>query len=128
MNARKSKKLAALVITTLVLTAGTYAFAAANTVGGSDAGDGTGAVGVYNVSAIRYGLQVGDTDPTTVDEVKFTLDKAADEVFVKYTTDAAYYACTDDDGAGAGLAFTCATAASTQTVLALTDLRVISAS
>lgn len=127
MSARKSRRLAVLLIMSLVITGATYAFAAANTVAASDAGDGSGVVSGYNVTAIRYGLMVGDADPTTVDEVNFTLDKAADEVFVKYTTDAAYYACVEVAPLGAPFDFTCATPASTQTVLLLTDLRVISA-
>ena len=56
----------------LVLAGATYAFAAANTVPVSKAGDGSGAISGYAVSAIHYALN--STNPATIDSVSFTLD------------------------------------------------------
>jgi hypothetical protein len=58
----------------LILTAATNAFAAANTVPTNKAGDGSGAISGYTVSAIHYNLNA--TTPTTIDSVTFTLDTA----------------------------------------------------
>jgi len=58
----------------LVLTGATYAFAAANSVPASKAGDGSGAISGYTVSAIHYTLN--GTNPATIDSVSFTLDSA----------------------------------------------------
>ena len=58
----------------LVLAGATYAFAAANTVPASKAGDGSGAISGYVVSAIHYNLNA--ITPTNIDSVTFTLDSA----------------------------------------------------
>ena len=50
-----------------------YASAAANTVPASKAGDGSGAITGYTVSAIHYVL---NSTPTTIDSVTFTLNSA----------------------------------------------------
>ena len=58
----------------MVLAGATYAFAAANTVPTSKAGDGSGSITGYTLSAIHYVLN-GAT-PTSIDSVTFTLDSA----------------------------------------------------
>lgn len=58
----------------LILAGATYAFAAANTVPASKAGDGSGAISGYTVSVIHYTLN--GTNPATIDTVTFTLDTA----------------------------------------------------
>jgi len=58
----------------LVLAGATYAFAAANTVPPSKAGDGSGAISGYAVSTIHYNLNA--TNPGTIDSVTFTLNSA----------------------------------------------------
>jgi TRAP-type C4-dicarboxylate transport system substrate-binding protein len=70
----KRIKILFIVIVVLVLAATTYAFAAANTVPASKAGDGSGTISGYAVSAIHYALN--GTNPTTIDTVTFTLDTA----------------------------------------------------
>jgi hypothetical protein len=72
----RNRKLRFLVIFVLVaiLAASTYAFAAANTVPASKAGDGSGAISGYTVSAIHYALNA--LNPGTIDTVTFTLDTA----------------------------------------------------
>lgn len=132
MNGRRTRRLSALLILALVLSAGTYAFAAANTVADSDAGDGDGTVLGYNVTNIRYEIDDSDGDPstvdadgdpTTVDAVSFDLDKAADEVFAQYNGAGSFYSCTNP----AAFSWVCNSSASAQTVVALTTLKVISA-
>jgi len=58
----------------LILAGATYAFAAANTVPASKAGDGNGAISGYTVSAIHYILN--SSTPSTIDSVTFTLNTA----------------------------------------------------
>ena len=70
----KRIKILFVVMLVLVLAAATNAFAAANTVPTSKAGDGSGVVSGYTVSAIHYALNA--TNPTTIDTVTFTLDSA----------------------------------------------------
>jgi hypothetical protein len=67
-------RILAIFALVLVLAGATYAFAAANTVPASKAGDGSGAISGYTVSAIHYNLNT--TNPATVDTVTFTLDTA----------------------------------------------------
>ncbi len=123
MSARKSKKLAGLVILSLALTAGTYAFAAANTVPASNAGDGNGAVSGYTVSNIAYDINT-DSDPTDVDSVSFTLSANAGQVFAKLVASGSTYtSCT-----GGPLNWTCAMPAAGPTVVSVDDLRVIATS
>jgi hypothetical protein len=58
----------------LILAGATYAFAAANTVPASKAGDGSGGITGYTVSGIHYILN--GANPSTVDSVTFTLNTA----------------------------------------------------
>jgi hypothetical protein len=58
----------------LVLGASTYAFAAANNVNASKAGDGSGGISGYTVSGIHYNLN--GSDPSTIDTVTFSVDTA----------------------------------------------------
>ena len=74
MNINRSLKLATVLLIVLVLSMSIYAFAAANTVPASSAGDGSGAISGYTISAIHYGLNA--TNPGNVDSVTFTLSAA----------------------------------------------------
>ena len=62
-----------LIIGILILTTAAYALAGANIVPVSKAGDGSGVISGYTVSAIHYIL---NAVPTTIDSVTFTLDTA----------------------------------------------------
>ena len=111
------------LILVLILAAAVYAFAAANTVPESGAGDGNGTISGYTIATIRYGLNA--TTPTNIDTVSFTITptggaSAPTTVVVQLN--------------GAGSWYTCALAAGTwscpltgQTVLAATSLRVVAA-
>ena len=88
----------------LVLTGATYAFAAANTVPASKAGDGSGAISGYTASAIHYALN--GTTPSTIDAVTFTLNTAptaGSTIKIKLVAaGSTWYTCTN-----AGTAVTC---------------------
>jgi len=64
----------------MILSASAYGFAAANTVPDTMAGDGTGAISGYTVSAVTY---VVETDASKLDYVTFNLDAAATTVKAK---------------------------------------------
>jgi len=62
----------------LILSASAYGFAAANTVGASNAGDGVGTISGYTVSKPAYTLN--STDPSTLDSAAFTITPLASGV------------------------------------------------
>ena len=72
-NSRMSK-LFIIVVVALILATSAYTFAASNTVPGTVAGEGAGAVSGYTVSAIAYTL--GAT-PSNIASVAFTLSGPA---------------------------------------------------
>jgi hypothetical protein len=71
---RKTRKLIAVLLVVLGLSAFITAMTAANTVPASKAGDGSGAISGYTVSAVHYNLNA--TNPQSIDSVTFTLDSA----------------------------------------------------
>lgn len=120
MNINRSLKVASALLIVLVLSMGIYAFAAANTVPASSAGDGTGAISGYTVSAIHYVLNA--TNPGNIDSVTFTLSAApVSGGTVKITLDGTnWYNCTN-----VTTAVTCVTTTPQQTVTSATNLRVV---
>ena len=68
-------RILALLIMATILGAATYGFAANNTVAANVAGEGFGAVSGYDVTSVIY--TIDPLDPTTFDNVRFTLDAAA---------------------------------------------------
>jgi len=97
-----------MLIPTLVVAAGVYAFAAANVVPESGAGDGTGTISGYTVTNVTYDTN-DDGDPNTLDEVTFDLNPTASagtatEVHVEVDASSNnWYSCT----AGAGSSWSC---------------------
>jgi hypothetical protein len=73
-NRNRNIRYLAIFALVLIMAGATYAFAAANTVPASKAGDGSGVISGYAVSAIHYNLNA--TTPTNIDSVTFTLDTA----------------------------------------------------
>jgi hypothetical protein len=86
MFIKKSVKVFVLVVLVLALSGFTYAFAAANTVPATKAGDGSGAITGYTVSNIHYILDA--SNPTLIDTVTFELDGTATDVYAKVGTGA----------------------------------------
>jgi len=73
-NRNRNIRYLAIFALVLILAGATYAFAAANTVPTSKAGDGNGVISGYIVTAVHYTLN--GTNPATIDSVSFTLDAA----------------------------------------------------
>lgn len=96
----------------------TYAYAAANTVPASTAGDGAGAISGYTISNIVYTLDA--SNPANINKITFTLSAAATVVQVSTTNAAPYQSCT----ISGGTSVTC-TFSPEVTVLNATNLRVI---
>jgi len=93
-----------LIALAAILAASLYAFAAANTVPASKAGDGSGAITGYTVSTIHYVLN--GTNPGTIDAVTFTLDaipSGGNTIMIRLVNPGgAWYTCTN-----VGTAVTC---------------------
>jgi hypothetical protein len=116
---KKSIKILTFVIIIIALSGFTFAYAAANTVPTSKAGDGSGAVTGYTVTAVVYHLNA--TNPTLIDSVSFTLNAAANLVKIRLlSTGTTWYACTGTT------AISCTTTGAT--VLLTDTLQVVAAS
>lgn len=87
-----------LLISIVVFTISTvaYAFAAANTVGDSQAGDGEGAISGYDVTDIEYTLYA--SDPSMIGSVDFTTDAVAGVASVSFDDGTSWYDCTSASG------------------------------
>ncbi len=87
-------KIALVALLVIALAGSAYAFAAANTVPNTQAGDGSGTVSGYSVSNIVYNLNA--TDPSTLDNVTFDLDSAAVTVDAQLVSSGGtFYTCTN---------------------------------
>jgi hypothetical protein len=88
----KTIKLVLVAMIIMVFATAAYAFAASNTVPSSKAGDGSGAISGYAVTAVSYVL---NADPTKIDQVKFTLDSSATTVKARLVSGSGtWFACT----------------------------------
>ena len=117
---RRWRRLAALIFAALLALA-VYAFAAANTVPATKAGDGSGAISGYTISAVHYGLNA--TTPSNIDSVTFTLSStpaAGSTMKIQLTAAGSWYSCTN-----IAAAVTCTTTSPQATVLAADNLRVV---
>lgn len=103
------------------LALATFAFTASNTVPGSKAGKGEGAISGYVVSSVAYTLNT--TTPSNIDSVAFTLDSAAATVKAKLVQSSSTYT----DCTVAGLNVTCDFAPDVA-VLSANELSVIATS
>jgi|SRR5581483_10573692 len=124
---KKNKTTRTLLVIALValVMAATYAFTASNTVPGSQAGSGSGAISGYSVSNIHYTADA--TTPDNMDSVSFDLDNAAGDVKVTVVDGGTVYDC----GASAGVSntVTCDTTAGTQaTISPANNLTVVAVS
>jgi hypothetical protein len=101
MFIKRSIKVLVIVIVAFAFASVATAYAAANIVPDSKAGDGAGAITGYTVSAIHYVL---NSTPTTIDSVTFTLSSApvAGSTIRIKLTGSTWYTCTF-----AGTAVTC---------------------
>ena len=116
-NFRLSKVYLAGVVA-LVLAMAVYALAASNTVPTSTAGEGSGAISGYTVTAVAYNLNAAN--PANIDSVTFTLNAAATTVKASLTP-GTFYNCTVVSGNN----WSCNTTAPQATVLGATLLDII---
>jgi hypothetical protein len=121
MRSNRRRRLVLAGVLAVAVSAAAYGFTATNTVPTSYAGDGSGTISGYTVSAIAYTLNT--TDPTKVDKVAFTLSSAATSVKVKaVASGSTYQDCTVTGGTSVSCDWA---AASEPTVAAVDQLRVI---
>ena len=117
---RRWRRVGALILAALLALA-VYAFAAANTVPATKAGDGSGAISGYTISAVHYGLNA--TTPSNIDSVTFTLSStpvAGSTMKIQLTAAGSWYSCTN-----VAADVTCTTTSPQATVLAADNLRVV---
>jgi hypothetical protein len=106
----------------MLLAVGVYAFAASNTVPGTEAGSGSGAISGYTVSSVAYGLN--STTPTNIDSVTFTISPtSAGTVKIQLASGGSWYSCTNTSGS-----VSCNTTSPQATVAAATQLTVVATS
>jgi hypothetical protein len=121
---RKTNRLRRFALTAALaafLASGAYAFTASNTVPGSQAGAGSGAISGYTATSVQYALDA--TTPTNVNSVSFTIAPATTSaVRVQLASGGAWYACTNASGS-----VTCATTSPQATAAAATQLTVVAA-
>lgn len=90
---KKSIKTLIVVIAVMAFAGFSYAYAAANTVPPTKAGDGAGVITGYDVSAVNYTLNT--TNPSNIDSVAFTLDAPATSVRIRLvSTGSTWFSCT----------------------------------
>ncbi len=123
MFIKRTIKVFLIVIVAFTFASVTYAYAAANVVPASKAGDGSGAITGYTVSAVHYNLNA--TNPGNIDSVTFTTSvtvPTGSTVKIKLVnagTD--WYTCT---GQGS-TSISCATTSPQATVALADSLRVV---
>ena len=100
---------------------GTFGLTASNAVPATKAGDGSGAVSGYTVSAVSYTLNA--SNPSNLDQVSFTVDTApaaGSTMKVQLAAGGSWYSCTNS-----GTTVSCATTSPQATVAGATTLRVV---
>jgi hypothetical protein len=116
----KTRLLAVLGLAVLGVFAS--AFAAANTVPPTKAGDGAGAITGYTVTNVKYTLN--GANPRNIDDVRFDLDSippVGSTMKIKLVAaGSTYYDCTN-----VGLALTCVTTSPQADVASANELRVV---
>lgn len=112
----KKMRVAYAVVFALILAALTFAYAAANTVPVTYAGDGSSTTSGYVVSNVHYVLDT--TNPANISQVTFSLDAPANDVRIQLVNGGSWFTCTTS-----GTSVTCNV--SGVTVLAANTLRVV---
>ena len=118
---RKGWRRVGTLILAALLALAVYAFAAANTVPATKAGDGSGAISGYTISAVHYGLNA--TNAANIDSVTFTLNStpaAGSTMKIQLVAAGSWYSCTN-----VAADVTCTTTTPQATVLAADNFRVV---
>ncbi len=120
MRSNRRAWLGVTALAAVVLTA-TYASTASNTVGATQAGDGTGTISGFVVSSVKYNLNT--SSPNNIDTVTFNLDStppSGSTLKVQLASAGTWYTCTNS-----AAAVTCTVTSPQATVSAATNLRVV---
>lgn len=116
---RLSGRITLAIAIAIAVAIATYALTASNTVPGSNAGIGSGAVSGYTVSSISYTLN--GSSPQNIDQVAFTISpSSATTVKAQVTTAGSWYSCVNASGS-----VTCNTTSPQATVAAADQLTVV---
>ncbi|MGH2806515.1 MAG: hypothetical protein ACRDKT_04490 [Actinomycetota bacterium] len=116
---RGAARIAATLLAAGLLSAGTYAFTASNTVPATRAGDGSAAITGFTVTNVQYNPSA--LDPTLLASYEFDLDATASVVNAKPVTGQLLYdSCTNT----VGNHWSCPATAGT-TIVSLDNLRVV---
>jgi hypothetical protein len=104
-----------------VFASAAYAFTAANTVPGTNAGSGSGAISGYTATNVTYTLNA--TNPQNLDQVAFTISPTTTAtVKVQLVSGGSWYSCTNSSGS-----VTCATTSPQATAASANQLTVVAA-
>ncbi|MCC7087845.1 MAG: hypothetical protein M9925_04950 [Chloroflexi bacterium] len=95
MGIARPRRLVALAAIA-VLAASSLGFAASNTVGASQAGDGTGTISGYNIDRVRYRLR--PANPGILNAVVFRLDAPAQTVRAQLWPGGPWLSCRNTTG------------------------------
>jgi hypothetical protein len=121
MFSSRTLKVLFIVVLVAIVASTAYAFAAANTVPATKAGDGNGTISGYTVTNVVYNLNT--TDPSTIDSIDFDLSAAAVTAKIKLVAaGSTWYDCVN----GSGTSWNCDTTGAA--VSAVDQLRVIATS
>ena len=82
-----------MLVLVLILAASIYGFANTNTVPGTSAGDGAGAISGYNVINVTYDIFT-DGVPTDIDLISFDLQATVNSVWVSLDNGTTWRDCT----------------------------------
>jgi hypothetical protein len=111
-----------MLVLILILAAAVYGFANSNTVPASYAGDGQNTISGYTVTGLSYDIY-GDSDPTDIDGIDFTLSANAGQVYVSFDGGTSWEDCSP---VAPTTSISC-TLGTSVTVLSATQLRIIAA-
>ena len=118
---RRQRRLVATAILALAFASAAYAFTAANTVPGTNAGSGSGAISGYTASNVTYTLN--SSNPQNLDQVAFTISPTTTAtVKVQLVSGGSWYSCSNSGGS-----ITCATTSPQATAAAVNQLTVVAA-
>jgi hypothetical protein len=108
-----------MLVLILILAAAVYGFANTNTVPASYAGDGQNTISGYTITALSYSIY-GDSDPTDIDGLSFTLSANAGQVYVSFDGGTTWVDCSPGTPS---TSISCT--GLSQTVVGATQLRII---
>jgi hypothetical protein len=120
MRLRRRRRYLLAAAVAAVIAPAAYAFTASNTVPGTNAGSGSGAISGYTVSNVAYTLNA--SNPQNVDQVAFTISPTTGTVKVQVVSGGSWYSCTNTAGS-----VTCATTSPQATAAAVNQLTVVAA-